>query len=118
MKTTKIKIWTYRTAPFRLGGTHEAIIATVTAEESFEVNGYTLHVVKSPRTGHYHVAEGQTGALIGYGRDKGRAIAQVVADIAQAAPGVIDSQIIEAKKIVKGAKLIKPTDFWHALRLA
>lgn len=72
-----------------------------------------IAVFKNPKTGHYHIADRESGALVGHGKEIGLAIAEVVSDIAQGEPDFMDSQIENAKKEMAQAEEYTAEEFWR-----
>jgi hypothetical protein len=113
-----MKIWTRRAAPFRLGGTTELIATEVTGEPfSFaSFIGYNFHAFRNPISGAYHVAEAESGALVGFHEDSAaRALSQVMNDVADGDPEYMRKQVEDGKRERDAATVLTPDEFWRGL---
>lgn len=111
-----VKAWTMRYEPFRCGGSlWNPVIAEVEAEGPFDLGkGFHGHVFTSGE-GRFHVAESETGALVGAGVTMESALEAVRKDIDEAEETVMAQQIVQAKETVQRATEIESTEFLRLL---
>ena len=75
-----------------------------------------IAVFQNPMTGYFHVAERESGGLVGFGKEIGLAIAAVVEDLATGDASIIDGQIEKAKREMAQAKEVTPEEFWRGFK--
>ena len=108
-KTMEIYTATYN--PFILGGdVHQFIKTNVPVGEPKDLGkGYSAYLVTAPN-GAVYVVEATTGALLGTD------ISQVLEDVAQEDPAIMENQLSKSKLDFDKAKLIQPDEFWKKLQ--
>jgi hypothetical protein len=110
----RVRVWTLLPhSPFALGGGSPKVIAAeVVPEQTFEASGFTLHVIKNAKTGHFHIAEGETGAFVQHGKTDAEAISNVTRDLSTADPTIVRGQLEGARAKAKSARVLEPEVFW------
>ncbi len=107
--TGDMVVWTKAYRPFILGGNVHAPIATTVAVGPKYSLGKDLcgYLVISPK-GETFVADAETGAFVG------PSLEAVRADVWDGDAEVMQQQLAEAAKAVKGATYLSPEQFWRS----
>ena len=107
---TKI-IWTTGFRPFIMGGNVNApLAAKVEVGKPVKLSkDISVFVVKSPLTGETHVADADSGALVG------TSLKSVREDVRTGDKKVMKKQIAEAKEQFKKAVMLEPEEFWKKM---
>lgn len=105
----KMKIWTEAYSPFVMGGDVNAPIMTEVevGDPVLLDHDVKVYCVTSP-SGENFMAEGHTGAFVGKWDD----LAEIINDVANASPEVLEKQFDTARERVKLAREIEPLKFW------
>lgn len=111
-----MKIWTYMSTPFALGGREKPIATEADSLEKWTVEGVTLHLFQNPLTSLYHIAEEKCGAFIGHGATPAEALALVLDDLAKADPDLVKQQIAQHMREGDRAQMLEPDTFWRKFR--
>ena len=106
-----MEIYTATYNPFILGGdVHQFIKTDVPVGEPQDLGkGYSAYLVTAPN-GTVYVVEATTGALLGTN------LSQVLEDVAQGAPAMMEDQLSKSKLDFEKARLIQPDEFWRKLK--
>ena len=118
-KRDQVEIYTFRSAPFRLGGTHEAIKAEIDEPivsihaETEDGREASFWVLTNPDMNLTLCFSRECGAVIGGGKNEGEAIASVIEDIRTAKGSVIDQQVKQGRMDCASATAISEEQFWH-----
>lgn len=112
------EVWTYQYQPFRLGpgpkpGMQFPVKCTVEDGEEIKLpHGYLGFVFENTQVpGKWHVALRPSGALIGYGKSKHHAIADVLDDMTGGDRRLMEEQVMLSIRTVKEAQRIARGDF-------
>lgn len=109
----KIKIWTWYTNPFRLGGElRTPIMCEVEADRKIDLGkGYSGWVVSHPKNKiRKYVVESRTGAIVGH------SVQQVKKDIQKTTIKKIEEQLLAAKSSLGNLEFISTKEFWQRMR--
>jgi hypothetical protein len=94
-----------------MGGNLNELIPFSTDTEpiqTHEVGKYTLHVVKHPNKELYYIAEGETGAFVGFAETPYLALALVVMDLHAGDQGIVEDQMEYARKTAPTSNHVTP----------
>lgn len=110
-KGKAMEIYTKTYNPFILGGdVHQFIKTDVPVGEPQDLGkGYSAYLVTAPN-GTAYVVEATTGALLGTD------LSQVLEDVVQGDPAIIENQLSKSKLDFEKARLIQPDEFWRKLK--
>lgn len=112
-----VRVWTRQErSPLAFGGGYETIATRAIPHLVAKEGKLTLYVIHNPKLGGYHVAEGTTGAFVGYDESADNVLARVCNDLRTADPKVVKQQLQDAHRQVKGARELKPAEFWSRFR--
>lgn len=109
-----MKVFTMKSAPFRMGGTQRPIWTEVEPVEEFTKEGIEMAVVHNPQNDRYHVAEKTSGAFVGSGPTKSHAKSRVCDDIEKADEEVMEKQLSKHRGTIGSdiAEELEPEEFW------
>ena len=107
-----IRVYTWRTEPFALGGLGRHIAANLEEYERVDI-GKGYYGIVFPNRGRdcWHLALENCGALVQSGYDRNQVIALAKADIKLANPKVLRDQISRGRQDQQDAELIKLEEF-------
>jgi len=112
-----MKVWTYETTPFALGGTRRPIATEIDEFERIKVGkGFHAVVMQNPVNKYWHVFLDGCGALIGTDKNKAKLIRRVKQDVKTGNKVVMLEQEELGAKEQRQATILSTVDFFSKFR--